>query len=90
MKRRAYPWTARTLAWLALLLMLLAPGVACDEEATINEFRAASAEGFSTGIQAIFGAFIDGLFAVYTPDDESSSSSSSGSGGSSSSSQTSS
>ena len=62
MKRGIFPWTARLLVVVAVLL-LLAPVTGCDDE----KFRAASAEGLSTGIQAIFGAVVEGMIAIYTP-----------------------
>ena len=73
MKRGMFPWAARLLVVVAVLL-LLAPVTGCDDE----KFRAASAEGLSTGIQAIFGAFVEGVMAVYTPSESDSGGSSSG------------
>ena len=74
MKRGMFPWAARVLVVVAVLL-LLAPVTGCDEE----KFRSASAEGLSTGIQAIFGAIVEGAFAIYTPSESDSGGSSSSS-----------
>ena len=66
-------WAARVLIVVAMLF-LLAPNPGCDEEGAMDEFRQVSAQGLSAGIVAVFGAIVDGIFAVYVPDETSSSS----------------
>ena len=72
MKRRMFPGSAHLLV-AAALLVLLVPNLGCDEEAAINEFREASASSLSSGIQSILGGIVEGIFAVYTPEESSSS-----------------
>ena len=61
-------WATRVLIVVAMLVLLV-PNSGCDEEGAMDEFRQVSA-----GIVAVFGAIVDGVFAVYAPDEESTSS----------------
>ena len=74
MNRGKHFWVRWTLV-VATLLFLIAPVAGCDEEGAMDEFRRVSAEGLSAGLQSMFAAVMDGLFAVYVPDESSSSSS---------------
>ncbi len=64
---------SRELAALLGSGVALVPALGCDDQSSIDEFRTASAAGLSTGIQAMFGALVEGMIAVYEPDGESSS-----------------
>ena len=66
-------WARWTLVVVAMLF-LLAPSMGCDEQGAVDEFRKVSAQGLSSGLQSIFGAIMDGIFAVYVPEESSSSS----------------
>jgi len=67
--RSKRPWTA-PLVVLAALILLTFPLSGCDQN-DIDEFKAASAEAFGSGLQSILTGVIDGLIQVYTPDGDS-------------------
>jgi hypothetical protein len=79
MNRGKDRWAKRALVVVAMLF-LLAPSMGCDEEGAVDEFRRVSAEGLSSGLQSMFAAIMDGLFAIYVPEESSSSSSAASSG----------
>ncbi len=53
---------------LAAVAMLGPTMGGCSDQAAINEFRTVAAGGLAEGIQVIFGAVVDGVFAVVEPD----------------------
>jgi hypothetical protein len=73
MNRGKDRWARRALVVIATLF-LLAPAAGCDEQGAVDEFRRVSADGLSSGLQSMFAAVMDGLFAIYTPEESSSSS----------------
>jgi hypothetical protein len=55
---------------LAALAMLGPTMGGCNDQAAIDEFRTVAAGGLAEGLQVMFGAFIDGVFAVVEPNAE--------------------
>jgi|GEM_PF-3506101 len=52
-------------AILALMMLGLVFGAACDEEEAFQAFRGAASSSIQSGMKTVADGFIDGLFAVF-------------------------
>jgi len=51
-------------AILALMVVILVIGTACDEEEAFRSFRSAASDSMQAGVNDIMDGVVDGLFAV--------------------------